>query len=182
MYANTDRQKRLNPWYVGLDGGESLASGVLTRYRDWQGTLHREEESRNVLAITHGEFMWAARYVIEEMLPEEWQALDDDKKQRISNCCILWYSRVNPEDAGDVQPKISWRRIVNPVEPDRSPYGGEWQRLQGKRQLSGADLAASLETAPPLLDAALQSQISENIAEILDSQPAAKELIETAGE
>ena len=73
---------------------------------------------KRVLAVSHGEFMWAMRFVVERMLPQKWQELDKNKKMRIGNCYILWYSRRNPADPTDVRTSLSdgWRRIVDPVE------------------------------------------------------------------
>jgi hypothetical protein len=38
-----------------------------------------------------------------------------------------------------------WLRMVNPLQPEQSPYGGEWQKLPGKQYLDRAQLLASIE-------------------------------------
>jgi hypothetical protein len=116
-------------------------------------TLDRDMGDKRVLAVTHGELMWATRFVVERMLPQEWQELDLDKTLRIGNCCIMWYSRQNPEDPGEVRTSLSagWLRFVDPVEPEHSPYGGEWQELPGKRRFTGRELEELADQTPRLL-------------------------------
>jgi len=58
------------PWYVRFDGGESMPD-VYGRFRDFQGTLHREQEGRRVIVVSHGDFINVARYGIERMRPEQ---------------------------------------------------------------------------------------------------------------
>ncbi len=147
-FPHSERMRSLSSLRWRPDGGEALMSEVLLRYRDWQETLHREQEDNRVIAVTHGEFMWVARYVIERMLPEEWEEADEDKAQRLTNCSILWYSRANPDDPEDVSKSLTWRKIIRPDDIDSSPFGGEWVKLQGKRRFSGDDLSAQVEAVP----------------------------------
>lgn len=150
MFPQTFDLKRRDPWYTALDGGESQASGVRLRGRDLHGTLHREAAGKNVFVVTHGEFMWTERQILERMLPEEWTALDGDASHRIRNCAALHYSRINPESM-EVDDHICWMRFVYTDKPEESPHGGEWQEIQGKRQLNAADILGQLALAPPLL-------------------------------
>ncbi len=94
--------------------------------------------------------MWTGRYVLEHMLPEEWDAADNDKSQRINNCGIIWYTRVDPTNALKSAPYLKWRRMIYPDNPSQSPYGGEWVELPGKRQFTGAELLESVERIRPL--------------------------------
>lgn len=147
----TAAEKRLNPWYTRLDGGESMPD-VYARFRDFQSTLHREQANNRVFVVTHGDFMNVARYGIERMLPEEWEDIDNDRSLVISNCMMIDWSRVNPEDPEDVRDKIRWRRYLNPVEPEKSPYGGEWVELSERRRYFGSELLQQAgERAPRLL-------------------------------
>jgi broad specificity phosphatase PhoE len=145
----TAEEKRLNPWYTRLDGGESMPD-VYGRFRDFQGTLHREQEGKRVFVVTHGDFMNVARYGIERMTPEEWEDLDNDSEYRITNCMLLHYSRVNPS-TGEVDPKMRWRRYINPLDPDASPDGGRWVELGARRRYTGAELIRQAERAPRLM-------------------------------
>lgn len=150
LYARTARMYEQSPWYVRLDGGESRYE-VSDRYRDFQGTLHREAAGKRVLVVTHGDFIGIARYNIERMLPEQFEAMDSDKAQSIKNCCIVHYSRVNPEDSADVREKLTWRRMTDPVMPGRSPFGGAWAELPARPKYSGAQLMEQAEYVSRLL-------------------------------
>lgn len=130
------------------DGGEALMSEVLLRFRDWLDTLHREQADKRVLAVAHGELIWVARYVLERMLPEEWEEADEDKTQRIYNCDILWYSRLNPDDPNDISDYLSWRKIIRPTNQGDAPFGGDWVKLDGKRRFNGIQLADAVNAVP----------------------------------
>lgn len=151
-FPHSERMRKLSSLRWRPDGGEALTSEVLLRYRDWQDTLHREQANNRVIAVTHGEFIWVARYVIERMLPEEWETADEDKSQRLINCSIVWYSRTNPDNQNDVRDHIQWRRIIRPTEPENSPFGGEWVELPGKRRLSGDELQQTVEAVPRIFN------------------------------
>jgi broad specificity phosphatase PhoE len=150
QFPLTAEAKRKNPWYVRLDGGESMPD-VYGRFRDFQGTLHREQPDKRVLVVSHGDFINVARYGIERMLPEEWERMDSDSAYTIRNCMILHYTRVNPLNPEDVRPKVKWRRYTNPSNPDDSPDGGEWTELPDRQRYSGQELLDQLEISSNLL-------------------------------
>ncbi len=152
-FARTVERQEVDPLYTAKDGGEALATDVLLRWRDYVDTLHREASGQRVLAVTHGELMWVARFDLERMLPEEWLALDSDPDQKIRNCSALHYSRVDPEDPEHISSRLQWMRFVYPDAPDESPYGGQWQDLANNRRFSGVDLAARVNQFPRYLDA-----------------------------
>lgn len=148
IFPHTERMRKLSSLRWRPDGGEALTSEVLLRYRDWQTTLHREQAEKRVIAVSHGEFMWVARYDIERMLPEEWETANEDKSQRMFNCSIIWYTKTNPENPNDVRSKLTWRRIIRPTDEVTSPYGGDWVELPGKRRMSREELKQSVEAVP----------------------------------
>ena len=108
------------------------------RFRDFQGTLHREAADLRVLVVTHGDFMGIARYNIERMLPEQCEDVERDESQDVKNCAIFHYSRVNPADPGDIRDKLSFRPLVNPTDAPSSPFGVQWsgRRARGSRSPS----------------------------------------------
>lgn len=139
------------PWYVRFDGGESMPD-VYGRFRDFQGTLHREQEGRRVIIVSHGDFINVARYGLERMRPEEWEAIDRDPNYTIRNCSITHYSRVNPENELDVREKITWRRMIYPDAVEESPDSGAWIELPARQRFTGTELLNQVEFAPPLLE------------------------------
>jgi broad specificity phosphatase PhoE len=150
QFPLTAKLHTITPWYVRFDGGESMPD-VYGRFRDFQGTLHREQSGRRVLVVSHGDFINVARYGIERMLPEQWEAIDRDPSLTIRNCSITHYSRVNPDDTDDIRDKITWRRIVYPDVVDQSPDNGEWVELPARQRFNGAELIQQVSFAPPLL-------------------------------
>lgn len=144
---------RTSSFYARHAGGESNYD-VTFRIAAFIATLARKHPRERVLAVTHGEVMWAARYAIERQLPHEWQGLDADKSLRITNCMILQYTRRNPFDPNDVVGSLSagWRRLTNPIDPSTSPYDGAWVRLPGRRLFTGAQLSEIVSLYPQVLD------------------------------
>ncbi len=148
LFPHTEKHRELSPWYAHMDGGESLATGVFARVRDFLGTLHRERTDQRVVIVTHGEFMWTARYVLERMLPEEWEALDADRSNRIRNCTLLEYTRRDPS-TGILHSRLGWRRLRYTDSVD-SPHGGQWESLGGRRYFSGQQLEGMAKAVPPI--------------------------------
>lgn len=151
QFPLTAKEKIENPWYTRLDGGESMPD-VYARFRDFQGTLHREQEGKRVFVVSHGDFINAARYGIERMTPEDWEKLDSDPKYTLRNCMLLHYSRVNPDDSNDIREKITWRRYINPVDPQISPDNGRWMKLPERQRYSGNDLLTQAAVSQRLLE------------------------------
>ncbi len=151
QFPLTAKLHTATPWYVRFDGGESMPD-VYSRFRDFQGTLHREQSGRRVIVVSHGDFINVARYGIERMRPEEWEAIDKDPRFTIRNCSISHYTRVNPLDQDDIRDKITWRRMVYPDAIEESPNGGEWVELPARQRFSGAELLEQADFAPPLLE------------------------------
>jgi len=124
---------------------------VSGRYRDFQGTLHRELSDMKVLVVSHGDFINVARYNIERMLPEQWEDMDKGDEYTLRNCTIVHYSRVNPDDPNDVREKLHWRRMIYPDAISESPDGAHWVELPNRQRFLGSELLRQTEIAPPLL-------------------------------
>ena len=120
--------------------------------REFLGMCAREYSDKKVIAVTHGEVMWATRFVLERLMPHEWQELDEQEDQRITNCSILQYTRLDPHGSGEVATSLSsgWRRITDPIAGN-SPDNGEWRRIPGKRALAAAEIMAIVNASPRLL-------------------------------
>lgn len=140
FFPMTTQLKQNNPWYAALEGGESLSSGVLLRVRNFLDSLHREASDGTAIAVAHGELIWVVRYVLERMTPELWQDLDADKSQRVRNCTILQYSRVNPNDSTDIDKRLRWMRMIYPDNLEKSPNNGEWIELNEPKYKTNSEL------------------------------------------
>lgn len=151
QFPLTSKLHQSTPWYVRFDGGESMPD-VYGRFRDFQGTLHREQSGNRVIVVSHGDFINVARYGVERMLPEQWEALDRDPTHTIRNCSITHYTRVNPNDTTDVRDKLHWRRMIYPDVIEQSPNDGQWVELPGRQRFTGAELLRQAEFASVLID------------------------------
>jgi broad specificity phosphatase PhoE len=154
IFETVNHMKDTSSFFARLTNGESILD-VNFRVRDFLGKLSREAAGLRVIAVTHGELMWTARFVIERMMPYEWQDLEANKSLRLGNCSILQYSRTNPSDPDDIVESLSsgWRRIYDPVNPERSPYKGDWHKLVGKRYISVGEISRIVEQRPRLIEA-----------------------------
>ena len=146
----TKQHKDLNPWYWGPPGGESLATGVRLRFERILDTLHREMESKRVITVTHGEFMWVARFVLERMDVAEWLDLDDDRTQKIQNTMVLQYTRSDPERPGLKADKLMWARAVCPWDESKSINNGDWWEIE-RKTYSDDELMEQATELPRLL-------------------------------
>jgi broad specificity phosphatase PhoE len=150
LFPRTVEMHKRSAWYTRLDGGDNMPD-VHAHVRDFQGTLHREWAGKRVFVGAHGELINVARYSIERMIPEQWEAINDDPAYDIRNCSILHYSRVNPEDPGDIREKITWRRMIYTDAVDESPDGGEWVQIPPRHHYTNRELLAQIAIAPPIL-------------------------------
>lgn len=133
----------LHAWYWCPPGGESRATEVRLRFESVLGSLHREMSGKRVIAITHGEFLVTAQFVLERMVPEDFFKRLDSTTHRIHNCQIFHYSRINPH-TGDQEPYLKWRRVINPYDSALSWQNGEWIELK-PRVYSDEELLESVK-------------------------------------
>jgi len=150
-FPDTGRALKMSAFFARLAGGESIFDTSF-RVREFLGMCAREYNDKKVIAVTHGEVMWATRFVLERLMPHEWQELDEQEDQRITNCSILQYTRLDPHGSGEVAASLSsgWRRITDPIA-GKSPDNGEWHRLPGKRALAAAEIMAIVNASRRLL-------------------------------
>lgn len=158
VYEKTYRNKKVNPLYTRLDGGESVMD-VYARIRDMHTTLHREHPDGTVLMFTHGDFMRAERYVNERMLPEEFIAMLQDSTQDLRNGTVIEWTRENPTDPDDVRERLTWVRIVHPTALQLSPNGGNWVEMDRKRTFTVSEGLSRVVSIPTLLPEGLHDEL-----------------------
>ncbi|MGP9610041.1 histidine phosphatase family protein [Corynebacterium sp. AOP36-E1-14] len=153
QYAHNALLRRKDPLYWAPPAGESIANVAENRVRNMLSTLHRESSEDNVLVVTHGDFMWSTRLVLERWSDEEFLRCDKDKEMTIFNCTVLHYTRIDP-DTGEIAPWMRWVRAAHPF-CDRTT--GVWRMVEQPWQrfdrdyLSNEDLAAVAEEQSRLL-------------------------------
>lgn len=140
-----------DPMHWAPPGGESISQVADNRVRELFDTLHRDHDEKGVeavIGVTHGEWLWATRLVLDYMSNEDYEVAEGDKAQKIHNCQVVHYTRINPED-GTVAPYLRWRRSVWPWKhPDAQ---GEWQESH-RTLLNNAELLKQAEALPRLFD------------------------------
>lgn len=141
------RLKTMNEWYWKPQGGESLATGVRARVEFVMESLHRSGNLNNVVAVTHGEFIMVAQFVIERMTPDQFNERDEDPAFKVENTMVLEYTRQNPKDSTDIRNSYTWRRATCPWDETRSWAGGEWVEFHTKK-FSDDELLTFAETHP----------------------------------
>lgn len=108
-YPRNAALKENDPLYWTPPAGESIANVAENRVRNLLDTLHRECNGKNVLLVTHGDFIWATRLTLERWSDEEFLKRDNDPNERIKNCEVFQYSRINPI-TGAYADKLKWIR------------------------------------------------------------------------
>ncbi len=149
QYVHSTKLKGQSMWYWCPPGGEALAGGVQSRFKDILGTLHREMDGKNVIAVTHGETMEVGRVVLERLLPEEWEVQERDENYKLANCMALDYSRLNPE-TGEQSNHLEWRRAICAWDESKSWQAGEWVHIP-RQTYDDAQLLEMVEQYPNLL-------------------------------
>lgn len=96
MFSLSKLMRDIDPLYWVPPGGESIGQVAEDRVRNVLDTLHREQAGKDVICVTHGEAMWAFRLVLERLDDDQFVALDNDKSERIHNCEVIHYTRINP--------------------------------------------------------------------------------------
>lgn len=141
------QQKDILNW--APPGGESIVQISDGRVREFFDTLHREHDHDgvdSVLAVTHGEWMWAARLTLEYMFNEDWVESSKNPEEKIHNCQVLHYTRVDPK-TGEIAPYLKWVRLVN-AGFEKADVG-EW-RENGRKYLDNEELLKQAEELPRL--------------------------------
>lgn len=145
-YPDSARKKRIDSLYWRPPGGESIAQVGETRVQRFFETLHREAEGQDVAVVTHGEWIWAARFELERMGHEQWAISEKDAAQKIKNCQVVQFSRLDPVTQSQ-SGKMVWVRSVTPWETPDSP--GQWYEIE-RRGYTNLELLADVEQVPRL--------------------------------
>jgi len=149
IYPRNYEWMQLDPLNWAPPGGESIVQVSDTRVREVLDTLHRDHDEKGVdavIAATHGEWIWAARLVLEYMFHEDWETHKEDPMQKIHNCQVVHYTRLDPE-TGEQAPYLRWMRSITPWKDDADQ--GTWKE-NVRRTLSNEELIARAEQVPRL--------------------------------
>jgi len=127
-------------------GGESIVQISDGRVREFFDTLHRDHDQKgidSVLAVTHGEWIWAARLALEYMFNEDWQLSDNDASEKIQNCQVVHYTKIHPETQ-EQSSYLQWMRSVPAGSNAFADSPGEW-RESARKVLTNEELLKQVE-------------------------------------
>lgn len=120
-YPTNAYLKKADPLYWTPPSGESIAAMAETRVRNFLKNFQKSD--RNMIAVTHGDFIWATRLVMEGWSDEEFFVNDTDPAHKIHNCIVIHYSFPDASDPG--------RGTVQMSYPIIDGKGG-WMMSEGK--------------------------------------------------
>lgn len=130
-------------------GGESMAD-FTTRLKQHLDTLHRECSEMNVLTICHGEVMWGIYLLLMRPKLPAYNSLDlsKDPRDKIHNCQLWHFTRVNPDDPSDIRQRYDWWRSICPW--DTSLSRNTWQPIV-RESYSNDELLAEVAQTPRMI-------------------------------
>lgn len=148
-YPRNFKWMNADPLHWAPPGGESISEVADNRVREVLDSLHRDHDNKgveSVVAVTHGEFIWASRLVLDYMFNEDYEASEHDVTQRIHNCQVVHYTRLSPYDGSQAE-YLKWNRSVWPwKDPDDQ---GTWKE-SARQRLGNEALLAQAEAIPRL--------------------------------
>ncbi|MEX1111888.1 MAG: phosphoglycerate mutase family protein, partial [Candidatus Andersenbacteria bacterium] len=148
LFAESLRRRQVDGFFWTPPNGESLAQLCL-RVDRVIDTWQRECSDKRIIAVCHGEVMWAFRVRLERLSQQRFRELDTSRHahDRIHNCQILHYTRRSPV-TDTTTPYYSWMRSICPT--DLSMSRNEWERIERTR-FSNQELIQQVEQVPQLV-------------------------------
>lgn len=149
-YEEVLKQRTIDSLLWCPPGGESLAQMKSGRMRSAVlETLARECSQMSVRIVCHGEVMWVLRMLLEKMPLPKFYRLDVSKraKDKIHNCQIIHYTRINPRN-GHTETYYNYMRSICPW--DTALSSNKWTKIPRRKYL-GSELLEQVEKTPRLV-------------------------------
>lgn len=143
-------------WQVaGVETLQSVSARAADHIRDL-----KEYAGADVVQVSHGEFMFVERFLLEGWLPEELSEMmqrtslsapstdETDWQNKMINTRIIQYTREREDGSwADSYVRV---RMIDPVNPTSSILSTDWIPL-AERTFSNEELLKSVEAAPHML-------------------------------
>lgn len=145
-YPQNYAYKERDPLYWAPPSGESIAQVAENRVHNYLKHLSTEpliaqSDSSMVVTVTHGEFMWATRLVMESLSDEDFVIQDKDPLHTIHNAAVLEYKKMWE---GDWYSRLSYPIVT---DNDSRYHVGLWQKIE-KNKVTAQNLLALAEQNP----------------------------------
>ncbi len=142
------KARLLDPLHWTPDGGGTL-DGLSLKVRLMSGTLHRKYCLKNVLIVTHGEYIVAYRTCVERLPHEKRQSEIDIG---IPNCGIVQYSRIDPKTK-QIADHFNWVRLICPwnLGWKNGEWDGTWKKIQ-RPEYTARELLEKVARLPQIYD------------------------------
>lgn len=127
-YPVNAKYKSKDPIYWAPPAGESVANVAENRVSSFLSSANRKNAGQNVLVVTHGEFIWATRMVVESWSDEDCLTNELNPDYKILNCTAIHYTRICPA-TGARADRLSWVRRSYPHLDETT---GEWKIVVGE--------------------------------------------------
>lgn len=141
LYAQNLLDMDTTPYYWKPPNGEALCE-VSARLRLFMDTLHRAYSEHNVIAVCHGEVIDSFRIELERMTEHDFMVVKKDLSQKVYNCSIIHYTRIDPE-TNEEQTYYTHKRIITVINDSI----GEFQKIE-RQTYSSEDLLKIVEASP----------------------------------
>lgn len=123
-------RKDIDGVYWSRLGGESMSDLVFRTKIGIIHTLYREVAGKNAIIVAHGNLLWVVRIIMEGLTYEAYHELDSpaNQKEKMNNCQVLQYTRINPANPSEVASNFNWMRSVCPW--DTSLSNNKWREIK----------------------------------------------------
>ncbi len=132
LFPMEQKQYSIDPFLsVPAGGGESFASFCLRLKAGFIEHLSRQPSNSSVVIVCHGHVMRALQLEIENLSHDDFIRLDksDIPHEKMNNCQILWYTRMDPNNPLVTNTRTLAVRSVCPWKED-GDYG--WRYIERK--------------------------------------------------
>jgi len=144
--SELERRKR-DRFYFQPPGGESIANSCL-RVERWLSDLKASSSGLTVIAVCHGNIIYAIRVVLEKMKQEEFANMKRDSMKKIHYGQIIHYTRRNPEN-NRMSKNFGWMRSICPWDISKS--SNKWIKIT-RPVWTNEELFSSAEKIPRLIN------------------------------
>jgi|SRR3989344_6545946 len=150
LFVLEEKQYEADPFLsYPAGGGESVAALCLREKATMIPHWARECSDKRIIAVCHGHVMRVIQIEFEDLGHDDFIRLDssDDPKDKMRNCQILWYTRIDPETGEENERLVAVRSVCPLVCPSNTVEDFGWRRIQ-RHRYTNQDLLEEVSRYP----------------------------------